>query len=905
MSLRLFLPIALILFSLACLRPRPAAAHWEVQADDLPAWGQRGRLTWAYHDSNPTTPEMARWPLVTHLHGPRPVTGAIVNERVRQGIPINLRLEAIMFFGTDSIVRRQLDVYKGNRYRVDHDWYWQFNWFSRDPKFREAATVLRDGRLMVEYLGNNLTEREMGNPLSPMLLRMREEQSRAILGRHDPASPANPVYPQFPYTPENDDVSFGKKGAPYAYYPSFGYISSVWYDNPQLWADASEFSQRVWKGHFKEKFGLEIADPASHPSELVRREWRRFWADAYGRYFEQYRNFHQENIRNSAPEIIPLTTALNGRRVCPVMLNASKLSHIWGANQLYIFNRYRASDYPGVQCEFEERFTGGRHALPIKFGMASMHGRPTGKHGTNARAEGEALALNGNHSYVGLKAGTRAFEYADFQYNNGFLLENAQPANRIAILYNIRSGLVASNLIDAFNLGRQLDELGLPYDVLIEDDLSDARTALVAGYAAVLVPGGEFNAGEVAGFQRYLAGGGRLVLIGDAILEPPQYRLISPEESGADPWRPDQPLAGALGAAGFGEARVKSGRGELAVFDDQVVSNAKLNAALAPCLASTFRLPESRGGLVMANVLRQPRQGDALVIGLVNYGGQVQKEVKIALPSDLRAADCAVISPDGYAGRLKVSRGVITVPELYQYSAVVLGSRAVVEKALASVAPKLEGLMKLREPLKPAAGPKDSPSEAQLRPEAVDPGRRLARLRHGSNESNLAVCLDAVAPRRVKAGAPVPVNLKMILPGTHGTAGTTLEYWRLQAVNIETGRPVLSQPLGAPAPIEGFPVYLVRDGKREAMPYRAAELAGQELAAEVFFSEPGRYQLFVDFLYNVGGPDFAFTQGDAGPRVEPAFPGDRPAAGWGYPGRPLKKHYVNLKLPRMVVEVSR
>jgi hypothetical protein len=62
--------------------------------------------------------------------------------------------------------------------------------------------------------------------------------------------------------------------------------------------------------------------------------------------------------------------------------------------------------------------------------------------------------------------------------------------------------------------------------------------------------------------------------------------------------------------------------------------------------------------------------------------------------------------------------------------------------------------------------------------------------------------------------------------------------------------------------------------------------------------------LFVDFLYNVGAADFPFGHGDAGPRVEPAYPGDRPEAGWGYTGRRLKKHYVKFKLPRLVLEVA-
>jgi hypothetical protein len=137
---------------------------------------------------------------------------------------------------------------------------------------------------------------------------------------------------------------------------------------------------------------VEIVDPASHPNDLVRREWVRFWGDVWGRYLEQYRSFHQENIRYCHPDVKPLTIALNGKQVCPVMLNFSKVSHIYGGTQLYLFNRYRGVDYPGVQAEYGAQLTYGKYIVPVKFALACMHGRPTAKcHGGHA----ESLATNG------------------------------------------------------------------------------------------------------------------------------------------------------------------------------------------------------------------------------------------------------------------------------------------------------------------------------------------------------------------------------------------------------------------------------------------------------------------------------------------------------------------------------
>jgi hypothetical protein len=117
------LPQLATIVALAFLAVSPAPAHWETQADDLPAWGQRGRLMLSMYGGGPVLPEFAQWQIVLHEHGPREVSIANVEERRKLGIPMNVRLETTMFFLDDSLVEREKKKWNGGRHRFDHDWY--------------------------------------------------------------------------------------------------------------------------------------------------------------------------------------------------------------------------------------------------------------------------------------------------------------------------------------------------------------------------------------------------------------------------------------------------------------------------------------------------------------------------------------------------------------------------------------------------------------------------------------------------------------------------------------------------------------------------------------------------------------------------------------------------------------
>jgi hypothetical protein len=873
--------------------PQQAQARWAEQEDELPAWAQRGRIMFLRWDDKPLLPEFKDWRPIIHLHGARN-PGSLVAERAKLHIPTSLRIEAEMFFGDDRGVKKSVALLGGQGSR-EHTWYWQYNWWVRDPAFHDAALLKRDGQPMIEYWHNRYSERETGNPLNPLLRRMRREISQAVLTPHDPSSPENSLYPAFPYTPF--DTYTGKE--PYEYYPVFGHLSMLWYDNPTFWADSSPYSQKIWRAHFKEKFGVDIADPASHPNELVRREWVRFWAEAYGSYLDDVYRYHQENVKRS---VVPeTTTALNGQPHLTVGLNASLTGTPWGAQMLYLFQHHKIADYPGMLVEYTTQFTRGKRAPQIKFSMASMQGRPTGGAHEGQTLEAEALALNGANALVNISARTKA--YLQFQYDNRALLTNALQGNTIGILYNTRSGLVTDTLINAYELGQQMDELGLPYDALVEEDLKPANAAWLRGYSAIVIPGGEFNQAEIAGLKRYVQSGGRLILIGDVEIEGPQYvKLTSLTEPA--PFRPDVPLASAFGADSFENRTLRFGRGTVVICEDQILTNAKLAVTLQPQEKKVWRIADSKGGLIFGNVLRQPRQGDARIVGLVNYSGQPQTNIKITLPASLKADKAAAISPDGIGVELPLQHqkgeAFVTVPELYNYTMVLLGNSQVIQAALATVAGKTEFLRELREPLHPAeASPKTMIATKALSPEDVPADQQLARLRHGSNDSGAFIALDAVAPRAVAVGSPIQVRMKVLNTGSHYPETAALEYWRVHLVDVATGREVQTHPDGAPAAIDGAPVFALQDGRTVSMLYKATELNGALLVSNITASAPGRYQVVIDYYYHN-----LFLQGDAGPHIEPAFPGDRPAACLVFPHSSLGKIYLRYKLPRIIIQVG-
>jgi len=856
-----------ILISLTLL-PLAVQGRWEEQASDLPEWAQRGRMIFIRWDEKAELlPEFEQWKPVLHLHGAR-FPGTRVEECVKKNIPLSLRLEAVMFFGDDRAIQKINErAYYGWR---EHSWFWQYNWWVRDPVFREAALIKRDGEQLIEYVGNQVTEREMGNPLHSALFRMRQEISQAVLTPHDARSPTNAIYLKFPYT-AYDDTHYGKKGEPFEYYPVFGHLSMLWYDNPNLWADASEHSQKIWREHFQKKFGEEIADPPSDTREEVRHEWTRFWVDAYGKYLAAYYAAHQENAEKSAaPET---ATALNGKRHIAVGINASPVAKPWGAQMLYLFRHHRATSFPGLLVEYEAPFTRGKYAPMIKFSMAAMHGRQTGWSGTDQTAEAEALALNGVNAYTALTP--RAKAYIQFRYDNRALFTNALQGNRVGIVYNVRTGLHSNTLISAYELGQQLDELGIPYDVITEDDLVTPDYEFMKDHLALLVPGGEFNESEIKGLSYYVVWGGNLVLIGDVFQE-------SKTEKPSPIGRPT--------------ALQSKGHGSVTLCDDQMLTNKRIEEILHYRIESSYQVMNPQGGLICANVLLQPRQRNARIIGLVNYTGQPQSNIKISLPRESRFTSAVAVSPDGIAAPITISdpyaynRPSLILPELHSYAAIILGEPSVLEAALPTVKPRVAELRAAREPLKRT----DSITYPTLKPEDVPADQRLARLRHGTFETATFIVMDALAPRKARVNEPIRVAMHL----RYNKFGT-MEYWRVRAVHVETGEEVRTKPPGAKDPIDGVGVQQLDGDKPVPMGYITDKLIGKTFVADFSIAKPGRYQLSLDYLYV--NP---FLHGEPAPRIESAFLGDRPEAGWDMPTKPFRKHYLRHKFPGLVIEVT-
>lgn len=90
---------------------------------------------------------------------------------------------------------------------------------------------------------------------------------------------------------------------------------------------------------------------------------------------------------------------------------------------------------------------------------------------------------------------------------------NASPGGEIAILHSISTDLFRRQHRRWADMAQRLNRAGLPYEILVEDDLTPAR---LAGYRALLIPDAAVLADDGAQALRgYASGGGRILLGGD------------------------------------------------------------------------------------------------------------------------------------------------------------------------------------------------------------------------------------------------------------------------------------------------------------------------------------------------------------------------------------------------------
>ncbi|MCD6360950.1 MAG: beta-galactosidase [Armatimonadetes bacterium] len=239
------------------------------------------------------------------------------------------------------------------------------------------------------------------------------------------------------------------------------------------------------------------------------------------------------------------------------------------------------------------------------------------------------------------------YRYTDFVDENSDLYELAMPGADVAVVYSIYSHLAGRKtewplLVDTCEA---LGAAGVPYEVIIEDDLTPE---LLAPYRLVILPLVNLHSREHAeALVQYARSGGTLVIIGDAAThderclpydDPPELATLP--DGGPHP----------LGSGAFLRRSADDGFSEL--------SPAQLRAELAEVSGPLTCTVTAQSGRLFANLLTT-HEGDALSIHLVNSDFSYDP-----LPTaDARDDDGTPEARTYFASTASRARKVIEVPD--------------------------------------------------------------------------------------------------------------------------------------------------------------------------------------------------------------------------------------------------
>ena len=778
---------ATCLCALSYLFAHQATAHW---LDDprYPEWAQRGRIV--YLDHTAATEEdfalVERYkaegatPFI-HAFTPHwPNDVQLVQRLVASDIPVDVRVEGSLFFEDDHVDRWAFvhGKFLPGGWWYNHVWRTNFDWYRLWPESLRATTRKRNGDEKLAYSGHPVTVRREGSPLAPEHRSVRGKQIAWLLAGVDPL----PDVPMRPY--ENRMAK-----DPAVPYPMLGRYMGLWYDNPSCEPSYDMACRAAWEKHFKEKFGVELWDPPTHPDANVRREWARFWAEAWVDYYRWRKQYQDELLQR------------RGRPYCFTSGNFSFISRPNGTAEFY-FAKRGVVDMLGPS-EYTTTFNRGRFHFLIKTALAASHGRPAGKFYPNDLQIAESLAVSGTNTY-------RPKE-AEFLAANVGLYGNTQPGGRIAVLFHVEQNLIESQLVNLQELVDQITSLGYPYEVVTEDDLA-LRGELARQFPLLVIANTDFTEEQVAGLNDYLGAGGRLLLIGDCLVEKPRYYdLQSPP-----PWRPDQTVASALS---------ERTRERVVVDARQCMPTRELQAAIEKLGGPGFRLDPPDPDLLI-NILHQPN-GDLTLVGLVNYSGAAKRDVAIRLPAGFDARHAGWISRDGGSGMLPIRAGRIVVPELrYGCTVILANERDIVERWVEQNGKRFPRPPALPEGQMKSAMEYDAAYAARMDLEDVRGDQTLCRYRVGAAGRSGYLIADVLAPKSARVNQPAEVSIRVL-----DSRYDYVEYWQLVFEDAATGER------------EAVPVALPADNTHG----EAAKLRGATLTATWTPAKAGTYQAYLAY----------------------------------------------------------
>ncbi len=827
------------LWLVALALPQLARGHW---LDDprYPDWAQRGRLI--YLDQTRATEEhlalverykaQGATPFI-HAFTPHwPDDIAIVQRLDKAGIPVDVRVEGSLFFEDDHIDRFAFihGRFLPGGWWYNHAWRTNYDWWRLFPESIAATTRRRNGDEKLAYAGHHVTVRREGSPNAPEHRSVRAKQIAWLLAAVDPL-------PNVPMRPHENQ----RAKDPKLPYPMLGHYWGLWYDNPSSAPTYDVASRAAWEKHFKEKFGVEIADPAAHPDPNVRREWARFWADAWADYYLWRKQLQDDILRK------------RGKPFCHTAGNFSFIAQPHGTAEFW-FARRGCVDLFGPS-EYVPEWCRGRFHFLIKAAMAASHGRPAGKFYPNDMHIAESLAVCGTNTYRP--------EQAEFLAANVDLWGNALPGGHIAVLFHVEQSLLESHMADHQALVDQITGLGFPYEVVTEDDLG---AHMAPQFSLLLVSQTDVTEGQAAKLAEYLQAGGRLLILGDCLIEGPRhYDLNAPPA-----WTPPRSLAAALTNKALGD--------RLLEVRSPFPSHLLLNA-IKMLAGPGFHLREPNPD-VLLNILRQPK-GDLILANLVNYSGKPVQGLILPMAHETARRHAGWISRDGGAEMLPIQNGQLAVPELRYGCTIVLGKhRAAVERIVKRNAERFP-LKPLPPDFKWASATRYGGWHARQIPlDKVPEDHTLCRYRVGATDRGGYLFLDALAPKAAKVGEAAKIELRIL-----ETRYDYVEYWQLILEHTATGQRTV------------VPIALPADNPHG----EGGKLAGATLSASWTPRKPGTYQAFLAYrvtrLHHDGEP---FLEPES---VAAGYSGNTPANLF-LKSQPLPKRPIEDRLRGLAIRVE-
>jgi len=392
----------------------------------------------------------------------------------------------------------------------------------------------------------------------------------------------------------------------------------------------------------------------------------------------------------------------------------------------------------------------------------------------------------------------------------------------------------------------------------------------------VVVPGFRFGDEEIAALKAYAQRGGKILLLGDN--RDHNERQLSE-------------LLADIPAYTDGQKAV--GKGAVRSFGTQLITQQQMTAALKELGGFAYRITAPTGKNLMLNVLTQPKQ-KLTSVHVVNYTDGSMDNVKVQLPKDVATPHAALVDLNGHEQAVDASGGTVTIPKLGGYAVIVLCPTAAGRDRVLAANTKVQD-RPIPDTLGGLRGRYKRIADAQIEPDALKPGQKLAHLRQCTRVGFHRVDADVVTAGAGRVGQAQPIRLKLHAVGIWSARYVQFDNVQFVAVNVETGErqeiPVQIAPVAGTAEGEEM-----RQQKDFTIP--AGTFVLRETTTNWTPAKPGRYQLYLGYRYNSSVFD-----GKAG---EPLSKGKHSSYRMGDHmfGRPFRILRYEDRLPCLVVDVS-